>query len=312
MRHQFARIETTLCVAATLILGACSAPEPSSEFLTFATPDEAVTALASAAEQHDVAQLHRLFGTEAEQLLNSGDDVADRAAREAFLTRFRTRHQLVAGGPDDLVLQVGEDDWPLPIPLVKVKGRWHFDGAAGIDKLIRQRIGANELRTIDVMHGYVAAQKEYAAKGHDGAPPGIYAQRFRSDPGKHNGLYWETQGSEPESPAGPFLAQATAEGYGQGTQRTPYHGYLYRKLLSQGDAATGGVRNYVVNGKLTQGFALIAYPAEYGASGVMTFIVNQDGLVWQRDLGENTATGAEAIQQFNPDSHWTPIPPEGE
>ena len=305
-----------LCVGLSLIIAACSqsqqAPDTESS-LTFATPEEAVTALAAAAEKHDVAHLQRLFGPGTEGLLRSGDEVADRSGREAFSKRFQERHQLVSGGPDDLVLQVGEDDWPLPIPLVRKDGRWHFDGAAGADELVRMRIGANELRAIDVMHGYVVAQQIYASQGHDGQAAGIYAQRLRSDPGKQNGLYWETAAGEPESPAGPLLAHAAAEGYGRGQaqgERAPYHGYLYRPLFSQGSASPGGARDYIVNGKLTKGFALIAYPADYGASGIMTFIVNQDGLVWQRDLGENTTAEAAAIQQFNPDSKWTPIPPE--
>jgi hypothetical protein len=209
-----------------------------------------------------------------------------------------------------MALQVGADDWPLPIPLVKEQGRWHFDGAAGVEAIVKRRIGANELRTIDVMHSYVTAQEEYAAMGHDGAAAGVYAQQLRSDPGKHNGLYWEPSSpGELPSPAGPFLAAATAEGYGM-TKGEPYHGYLYRPLLSQGSSARGGSRDYLVNGKLTGGFALIAYPVDYGASGIMTFIVNQDGVVWQRDLGENTTTDVASIRQFNPDSKWTPIPPE--
>jgi Protein of unknown function (DUF2950) len=307
MKHQL------LIVTALLILAACSQPQQgqaSESSLVFATPDEAVNALAAAAEKHDVAELGKLFGPGTEDLLSSGDEVEDRAAREGFIKRFKEKHELVSGGPNDLMLQVGEDEWPLPIPLVKENGKWHFDGAAGVDKVVRTRIGRNELHTIDVMHGYVAAQEEYASKGHDGAAKGIYAQKLRSDPGKQNGLYWEAAGGQPESPAGPLLAQATAEGYvGQGTQ-APYHGYLYRPLLSQGEAATGGPRDYVVNGKLTKGFALIAYPADYGASGIMTFMVNQDGLVWQKDLEDETATAAAAIQKFNPDSTWTPIPPE--
>jgi hypothetical protein len=309
MKHQL------LCIAAVLlILAACSEPQQgqnAESSLTFATPEEAVTALASAAEKHDVTELGRLFGPGTADLLSSGDEVDDRAAREGFLKRYKEKHALVSGGPNDLMLQVGEDDWPLPIPLVKESGRWHFDGAAGADKIIRQRIGGNELHTIDVMHGFVAAQEEYASKGHDGAPKGIYAQKLRSDPGKQNGLYWEVAEGQPQSPAGPFLAHASAEGYGGKGAQAPYHGYLYRPLLSQGEAANGGARDYLVNGKLTKGFALVAYPAEYGASGIMTFMVNQEGLVWQKDLGEDTATAAPAIDKFNPDSTWTPIPPEG-
>ena len=303
-----------LCLAALLIISGCSEQQDgqsTASSLTFATPEEAVTALATAAEKHDVAELGKLFGPGTAELLSSGDEVEDRAAREGFLKRFKERHDLVSGGPNDLMLQVGEDEWPLPIPLVKENGRWHFDGAAGADKIIRQRIGGNELHTIDVMHGYVAAQEEYASKGHDGAAKGIYAQRLRSDPGKQNGLYWEIAPGEPESPAGPLLAQAGAEGYGGKGAQAPYHGYIYRSLRSQGEAANGGARDYIVNGKLTKGFALIAYPADYGASGIMTFMVSQDGLVWQKDLGEDTATAAAAIEKFNPDSTWTPIPPEG-
>lgn len=315
MRYQFFRIEAiAVGIAVTVILAGCGNQEQSqgtTGALAFANPEDAVTALAAAAEKDDDADLRRLFGPGTDDLLASGDAVADRKGREAFLTRFHSKHQLVSGGPNDLMLQVGEDDWPMPIPLVKEDGKWHFDGVAGADKLVRQRIGGNELRTIDVMRGYVVAQQEYASKGHDGLPAGLYAQRLRSDNGKQNGLYWEVRDGEPESPAGPFLAQATAEGYGGGKgSSAPYHGYLYRTLMSQGSAATGGPRDYVANGKLTKGFAAIAYPADYGASGIMTFIVNQDGIVWQRDLGDETAAEASKIQQFNPDSNWTPIPSE--
>jgi len=296
--------------AALLLLVACSQQEQTNDAVTFATPEEAVTALAAAAEKHDTEELRRLFGPDTAELLDSGDEVADRNALDAFVKRFHTHHQLVAGDSENLMLHVGEDDWPLPIPLLKKQGRWHFDGAAGAEAIVRRRIGANELRTIDVMYGYVEAQNEYASTGHDGAPAGVYAQRLRSDPGQHNGLYWETAPGAPQSPAGPFLADATAEGYGV-KKGAPYHGYLYRPLLAQGTSATDGAKDYVVNGKLTGGFGLIAYPADYGASGIMTFIVNQDGVVWQRDLGEDTAAKAESIQQFNPDPSWSPLPPEG-
>jgi hypothetical protein len=312
MNQQFRKL--ILSVMTSIVVVACSQNKTvetaaTNTGSTFATPDEAVNALAAAAEKNDTEALRQLFGPVSHDLLKSGDDVADRNALKAFVERFHKRHQLVAGGSDSLALQVGEDDWPLPIPLVKQHGRWHFDGAAGAEAIVRRRIGANELRTIDVMHGYVAAQKEYAAAGHDGAPAGVYAQRLRSDPGKHNGLYWDVASGEKPSPAGPFLAAAGAEGYGV-TQGTPYHGYLYKPLSAQGPDAAGGSRDYIVDGKLTKGFALIAYPADYGASGIMSFIVNQEGMVWQRDMGENTGTEATALQQFNPDSKWTPIPPE--
>lgn len=299
---------------AGLLVSGCTKREPVQP--SFDTPEAAVEALVTSAEKGDVDELGRVLGAGAEDLLSSGDEVADRAERERFLERYRVRHRLVTGGPDDLVLQVGEDDWPLPIPLVRQDGKWRFDGAAGADELVLRRIGANELRTIDVMRGFVAAQRDYAAEVRDGAAAGVYASRFRSTPGKHDGLYWEVAAGELPSPAGPFLAAAAEEGYAleganpQTGKRTPYHGYVYRMLLSQGPAANGGAREYLQNGRLTGGFAMLATPETYGVSGVMSFIVNQDGVVWQRDLGDDTAQAATTIQQFNPDETWTPIASE--
>jgi hypothetical protein len=278
--------------------------------ISFNSPDEAVAALIAAAEKHDTGALQGLLGPGTEKLISSGDVVADRKAREAFVERYHTYHELVGGSPNALVLLVGEDRWPVPIPLIRSDNRWSFDGDAGAEELVLRRIGANELHTIDVMQGFVAAQMEYFASGHDSAAPGVYARKLRSDPGKHDGLYWQVAPGEPQSPAGPLLAAAAAEGYAsvQGPG-TPYHGYLFRPLTSQGPSANDGPRNYLVDGRLTGGFALLAYPATYGASGVMTFIVNQDEVVWQRDLGADTAQAAAAIQQFDPDINWTPIPP---
>lgn len=273
---------------------------------TFASPEAAVEALIAASEKSDVAALKDILGPGTDELVSSGDAVVDQSEREAFVARYREKHEFVAGTPDHLVLQVGTDEWPLPIPLVRNSEGWYFDGDAGADELVLRRIGANELRTIDVMRGYVEAQEDYAAAAHDGGTAGVYAQKLRSDPGKQNGLYWETAAGEPESPAGPMLAEATSEGYGSG-KGLPYHGYLYRILLSQGDAANGGAANYVVDGKLSRGYAVIAWPADYGSSGIMTFMVNQDGIVWQRDLGEDTGKAVEDITQFNPDESWTPI-----
>jgi hypothetical protein len=279
---------------------------------TFATPEEAVDALIAAGEKQDNAGLQALLGADTEKLLSSGDAVADRRARDAFLARYRSHHELAAGNSDQLVLMTGDDRWPLPIPLVRTNGRWWWDAAAGADELIKRRIGADELRTIDVMRGFVAAQNDYAASGHDGARAGAFAQRLRSAPGKQDGLYWEVKSGQPPSPAGPLLAAAHSEGYGTGSgSGAPYHGYLFKLLTSQGSAANGGARDYLVDGRLTGGFALLAYPASYGSSGVMTFMVNQDGVVWQRDLGEDTATAAATITQFNPDDNWTPLAPEG-
>jgi hypothetical protein len=293
--------------AGTSATAAQTPPQP-----TFATPEEAVSALIAAGEKQDPQALQALLGPGTAELVSSGDPVADRSAREAFLSRYRAYHELVAGGPKDLVLLVGEDRWPLPIPLVGNSGRWYWDGAAGSREVLVRRIGANELRTIDVMQGFVAAERDYAAGGHDGAPAGVYAVKLRSGSGKQDGLYWEAASGEPPSPAGPLLAAAGAEGYAANSGGTkPYHGYLFRLLTSQGPEASGGARDYLVNGKLAGGFALLAYPNAYGTSGVMTFMVNQDGVVWQRDLGSDTAAAAAAITQFNPDNSWTPISPEG-
>jgi hypothetical protein len=306
------------CVSA---LSGCSKPAAHREGVStakadaqtsFATPDEAVAALVSAGEKADTTALQAMLGPAATGLLSSGDPVQDRKEREGFLKRYAAYHELVAGDPDNLVLLVGEDRWPLAVPLVRKSGRWYWDGAAGASELLVRRIGANELRTIDVMHGFVAAENDYAGLAHDGNPAGAYTQKLVSSPGRHDGLYWESPLGQPPSPAGPGLAAANAEGYAvTGTLANPYHGYLFRVLTSQGPEASGGARDYLVDGKLRNGFALLAYPSAYGASGVMTFMVNQDGVVWQRDLGADTAPAAAAIQQFNPDNSWTPLAPEG-
>ena len=305
------RIHPVMMLAASVLaLSGCS-QHKGPEHTSFETPEAAVEALVAAAEKHDVEALKSILGPGADNLLVTGDGVADRNERAAFVERYRAGHQLVAGGPNDLVLQVGLDQWPVPVPLVRADERWKFDGEAGADEILLRRIGANELRTIDVMRGFVVAQQEYAATGHDGAPPGLYAQRLRSDPGKQNGLYWEVAAGEQMSPAGPLLAAATADGYGakEGV-RSPYHGYVYRPLLAQGPAAKGGEHPYVVDGKLTKGFGLLAMPNEYGVTGVMSFIVNQEGIVWQRDLGPQTEQLSAAIDRFDPGEGWTPVAPE--
>lgn len=295
-----------------ILIGSCAKhDQPVSEPRSFSKPEEAVAALVSALERSDIADVERLLGVSA-QVLSSGDDIADQAAREKFLSRYRENNQLVAGGPNDLVLQVGQDPWPLPIPLVRRHGQWSFDGPAGAEELILRRIGRNELRTIQVMRGYVEAQQEYAATGHDGIAAGIYAQRVRSAPGKQDGLYWPTAAGEPPSPFGPLVAEAAQEGYsGTNSAVKPYHGYRYRMLFSQGASAPGGQRGYLVHDQLKDGFALLAYPEKYGVSGIMTFMVNQDGIVWQSDLGAQTGERADSMKAFDPDASWLPIPQEG-
>jgi hypothetical protein len=280
---------------------------------TFKTPEDAVSALVTALQKDDVAGLQALLGPGSEELLNSGDVVQDASDRAAFLAAYESKHALIDDGADRKILVTGQDDWPMPIPIVKRAGGWQFDGEAGSDEMIYRRVGGNELGAIDVCRGFVNAQLEYASEGRDGDPAGIYALKLVSDEGLHNGLYWPTEEGEPPSPAGPFVAAAAAEGYrrAEGDERAPYHGYYYRMLYAQGENANGGARDYFKDGLLTEGFALVAWPADYGSSGVQTFIVNQDGIVFQKDLGEDTATAVEAIRSFDPDSSWTAIvPPE--
>lgn len=303
-------IKTAAVVTMVAFAGACSKREPSAaEARYFSTPEQAVAALITALERNDMARIDGLLGVQG--LLSSGDEVADNAARERFLSRYRERNELVAGGPNDLVLQVGEDPWPMPIPLIRRDGRWSFDGPAGAEELVLRRIGRNELRTIQVMRGFVEAQQEYASTSRDGAASGIYAQRVSSAPGKHDGLYWPTVAGEAPSPLGPLIAAAAEEGYAGTNPSGTYHGYRYRMLFAQGSSAPGGARDYMVDGKLKDGFAAIAYPEKYGSGGITSFMVNQDGVVWQSDLGEQTAERAASMRTFDPDRNWTPIPQEG-
>jgi hypothetical protein len=293
-----------LAFLGSLTLAGCSRHDDSS----FKTPQAAVDAFVAALKSGDSAELGRLLGPGVDDLLSSGDPVQDKNNRQRFIAAYENRHSLRDGGAGTMVLVIGDNDWPFPVPLVEHDGRWRLDGAAGADELVYRRVGANELGAIAVCHGFVNAENEYASQGHDGDPAGVYALKLISDEGMQNGLYWPAAEGEPPSPAGPFVAAAAAEGYHRGAERRPYHGYYYRLLYSQGANAKGGVRDYFSDGVMSQGFALIAWPADYGASGVQTFIVNQDGTVYQKDLGDDTATLAEQIESFDPDGTWTEVP----
>jgi hypothetical protein len=310
------RLRLALVVLGLAMAAGCAkkAEQAAETAAGFDTPEQAVQAFVAALEKNDIARLSTLLGADSAALFDSGDAVQDAGDRAEFLTAYAAKNALTDDGTDRKILVVGDQDWPLPIPVVKRDGKWVLDGEAGIDELIYRRVGANELGAIDVCRGFVAAQVEYASEGRDGDPPGIYALKLVSDEGLQNGLYWPTADDEPPSPAGPFVAAAAAEGYrkAEGDARNPYHGYYYRMLYSQGPNASGGAREYFKDGLLTEGFALIAWPADYGSSGVMTFIVNQDGVVFQKDLGEDTASAVEAIQAFDPDSSWTAIVPPAE
>jgi len=280
----------------------------------FASPEEATQALLAATKAKDKTAIHEIFGAQAHELLTSGDPVQDKAEFASFATAISQMCNLVRKGDDKIVLYIGAENWPFPIPLVKKDGQWFFDALAGKDELINRRIGEDEIIAIGVCRAYVAAQREYA--GEDRAGDGVlkYAQKLMSTPGKKDGLYWEPVPDEPLSPFGPLVAQAREEGYGQNHQKghhQPFHGYLFKILTAQGADAPGGPYNYIINGNMIAGFALIAYPAHWGDSGVMTFIVNQQGKVYQCNLGENSADLAGAITEFNPDSQWTVVQEQG-
>lgn len=294
-------------VLASVTLLAAAPESPPQPQQSFPSAQQAVDALVTASADNDVAALQRLLGPDAATLISSGDDTQDRNDRARFVTLYQEHHRLSPAGKDEMTLLVGKNEWPLPIPLVKSEDRWKFDSPDGVKELLYRRIGANELAAIKVAHALRRAQLEYAATGHDGNPPGAYAQRFHSKPGTQDGLYWLVADGEPQSPAGPLVADSEAEGYEQGT-RHPFHGYYFRILKAQGPGAHGGARDYVVDGRMTGGFAILAYPAEYGASGVMTFLVSRRGSVYEKDLGESTAEAARAITSFDPDSSWTRLP----
>ncbi len=275
----------------------------------FPTPDAAASALVAAAKADDMKALSSILGPDADQILSSGDPVADKNARDEFARRYQEMHRLAYDDKGRVILYIGAGNWPVPIPLVKKDSSWVFDTAAGKEDLLFRRIGRNELFTIKVLEDLAKAQSEYASDAHDGAVEGQFAQKILSDPGKQNGLYWETSEGQPESPIGPMVATATAAGYkrDKGGTPIPFHGYYYKVLTGQGKNAPGGAKQYVVDGKMTNGFAFLAYPAEYRASGVMTFMINEDGVIVQKDLGPDTAKLATAISEYNPDKTWDEV-----
>jgi hypothetical protein len=270
---------------------------------TFPTYRAAAAAFVAASDTNDEAALEGMLGPKAKELLSSGDPTQDQNERRSFVQQYNERHKFVREGPDKVKMSVGNSEWFLPFPIVRAEGAWHFDVEAGAEELVYRRIGQNELDAIRVVRALYDAQKTYAANGHDGNPAGIYAQRFRSKPGTEEGLYWETKEGESESPAGVFVAEATGEGYEPGRKKIPFHGYYYRILTAQGPHALGGAKDYVIDGKMTGGFGIVAYPAEYRSSGVMTFIVGPKGRIFQKDLGETTENAMKAMV-FDPDNSW--------
>jgi Protein of unknown function (DUF2950) len=278
----------------------------------FATPDDAIKALQTAVQAKDKAALNEMFGPEYREL-TTGDDVQDANHAAKFAALMAEGCTPVKDGEDKITLEVGTNDWPMPIPLVKANGQWYFDTAAGKEEIINRHIGKDELHAIGVCRAYVVAQKQYADMNPKVGGGAKYAQMFKSTPGKKDGLYWPAADNEPASPFGPLVAEALVHGFGRhlGTGKHPFHGYYFRILTAQGEAAPGGTMDYMSDGVLAGGFALVAYPEHWDQSGIMTFIVNQDGKVYQKNLGEDTSEIAGAIKEYNPDSQWTLVPDEG-
>ena len=297
------------CLAALgLIFTFIISSTPASAQKMFSSPEEAVKAAIAAARSNNDNELLAIFGPKAKEILFSGDPVADKQRRSEFVAAYDQANRLSTEG-EDRILIAGKQDWPFPIPIVKKGQSWMFDTEQGKQEVLNRRIGGNELFTIQTMLAIVDAEREYAIKDRDRNGLLEYAQKFLSDPGKKNGLYWEAKSGEPESPLGPIMVQARSQGYGAKitTAPGPYHGYNYRILTAQGKDAPGGAYSYLVKGKMIGGFAVVAYPAEYGNSGIMTFIVNYDGKVFQKNLGPNTAAAAKSMKEYNPDKTWTEV-----
>jgi hypothetical protein len=277
----------------------------------FKTPQEAVDALVRVVKAGKLDDLMALFGADGRDLAAGSDPATGQKNREVFTAAAAQGIRLVDQDANHKVLVVGNEEWPFPVPLVKDAAGWRFDGVAGKEEVIARRIGRNELAVIETCHSYVRAQQRYAMQGHDGKPAGLYAKAVRSDAGKQNGLYWPVARGQAKSPFGDLLAEA-AEQTGQKNVAQPqstFHGYYFKILSAQGSGAAGGAKNYVVNGEMSGGFALVAWPAKYDVTGVMTFIVNKDGTVYEKDLGAQTESAASAMATYNPDASWHPVTP---
>jgi len=302
--------------ASALVLAVLVAVLPgrllAAEEQTFNSPDEAVNALVAAATNHDTNALHAIFGPEGHGLI-SPDVVQATEEFKMFVQRLTEKTQFITNSDSSVTLALGTDGWPFPIPLVRQDGQWFFDTAAGKTEILNRRVGMDELGAIDVCHAYVEAQREYASQDRLGDGVLAYAQFLRSTPGKHDGLFWPAKPGEELSPLGPLVAAARVEGYHRtakmlNDEKAPYHGYYFKILTRQGKHAAGGKYDYIINGRMIAGFALVAWPAEWGNTGVMTFIVNQQGKVYQCNLGKKTAKIAVAMTRFDPDSQWMPVP----
>lgn len=301
-----------LLVGVAAVVLSVSASVPNCEAMEvrqklFPSPDQAAEALVTAAKTDDLATMEAILGPGSKELIFSGDSVADNAGRDKFVASYEQKHSLEARTADTMILHTGADDWSMPIPIVRKKNGWGFDARKGAKEILNRRIGRNELQVIDVIDAYVDAQHEYASKDCRGGGKVEFAQRFISTPANRDGLYWEAREGEQQSPLGPLIARAAREGYSADGNLSPFHGYYFKVLKGQGKNAKGGSYSYVVKNKMILGFALVAYPAEYRNSGVMTFLVNQEGVIFEKNLGKNTRRLAEAMTVFNPDNSWKKV-----
>ena len=304
-------LPTTVTVLLLLGLTSASCARQPQE-RRFATPEEAVAALIGSAKAGDLDEVLALFGPEGKELIASSDPATARKNRDVFEVATSERWRLADLRPDAKELIVGNEDWPFPIPIVKDASGWRFDTAAGKEEILARRIGRNELAVIGTCRAYVTAQRRFAKAGHDGKPAGLYARKFNSDAGTQNGLYWPAKRGEPRSPLGELVAAAAEDGYALGaSEPAPFHGYHFRILTAQGPAAPGGAMDYVRNGEMSGGFALVAWPAQYDATGIMTFIVSGEGIVFEKDLGPETPASVKAITRYDPDATWRKVQADG-
>jgi len=293
------------CVSAMTLLmsGLLPAQQPAQK--TFSSAEDAAQALFASAQSGDQSAMLAIFGPAGNEIISSGDPVQDKNTLEQFVTEYKEMHRLGPEPDGTTTLYIGADNWPFPVPLVNAGGLWHFDTQTGKKDILLRRIGQNEFAATDVCYALVTAQNDYYGQSRDGKPQ-QYAQVFTSAEGQHNGLYWKVAEGEPESPIGPLVAYAADVGYGQSpdAEHSPFHGYYYRILTKQGKGAKGGAKDYIVNGAMTGGFAILAYPADYRSSGVMTFTVDQTGVIYEKDLGPRTAQLATAMKEYAPDTSW--------
>jgi hypothetical protein len=306
MKSQEMTMKRTTFGCTLLLVASLHAGDACTSQTKFATPEAASSALLEAFKINDIAKLTQMMGKNSNQWLLSGDPVIDENNRALFVEYYDQRHDLKKDANNRYHLTVGDNAWPFAAPIIACKKQWSFDGHAGSEEILNRRIGKNELDTIQTLLAIVDAQREYAMEDADGNGINDYAQKFLSDEGKKNGLYWKEEGNK-QSPLGVMVAAATAQGYKKTTAATPYHGYFFKILTSQGKSADGGAYSYINGDKMIGGFAVLAYPAKYGSSGIMSFMVNHDGVVYQKNIGKKTSSIASAIKHFNPDKSWEKV-----